>query len=77
MTHIPPEHQLTCPACGKDIDMRDLGTVLCHGFMNKETGKYECMSDEEIAALDVQYSSSKKVGASVEWTKDKKRIDLN
>lgn len=74
---IPIEHQLKCPTCGKIIDMRDLGQVLCHGFMNKETGQYECMSDEEIAALNIQYSSSKKVGDSVEWTKGKKRIDLN
>lgn len=74
---IPQEHQLVCPTCGKIIDMRDLGQVLCHGFMNKETGKYECMSDEEIAALDVPYSSSKKVGDSVEWSKGKERIDLN
>ncbi len=75
--NIPLEHQLKCPTCGKIVDMRDLGQVLCHGFMNKETGKYDCMSDEEIAALDVQYSSSKKVGDSTEWTKDKKKIDLN
>jgi hypothetical protein len=79
MTHnpIPPEHALTCPTCGKIVDMRDLGQVLCHGFMNKETGQFECMSDEEIAALDVQYSSSKKVGDNVEWTKDKKPLNLN
>lgn len=74
---IPPEHQLECPTCGKTIDMRDLGQVLNHGMMNKETGKYECTTDEEIAALDVQYSSSKKVGDNVEWTKDKKPINLN
>lgn len=54
--NIPPEHALKCPTCGKIVDMRDLGQVLCHGMMNKNTGKYECMSDEEIAALDVPYS---------------------
>lgn len=57
--------------------MRDLGQVLSHGEYNKATGKYECLTDEEIAALDVQYSSSKKVGDNIEWTKDKKPINLN
>ncbi len=74
---IPPEHALTCPTCGKIVDMRDLGQVLSHGEYNNLTGKYECLTDEEIAALDVKYSSSKKVGDNVEWTKGKKRIDLN
>lgn len=74
---IPAEHQLQCPTCGKTLDMRDLGQVLCHGYMNKETGKYECMTDEEIAALDVKYSASKKVGDNVAWTKEKKPIGLN
>jgi hypothetical protein len=69
---IPPEHALTCPTCGKTIDMRDLGQVLSHGVYNEATGKYECHEP-----VDVQYSSSKKRGDSVEWTKDKKRIDLN
>lgn len=69
---IPPEHCLTCPTCGQIIDMRDLGQVLSHGVYNELTGKYEC---HEVK--DVQYTSSKKVGDNVEWTKDKKRIDLN
>jgi len=69
---IPPEHALICPTCGKTIDMRDLGQVLAHGVYNEITGKYECLE-----AVDVPYSSSKKVGDSVEWMKDKKKIDLN
>ena len=63
---------MTCSTCGQTIDMRDLGQVLAHGQYNEATGKYECHE-----AMDVPYSSSKKVGDSVEWTKDKKRIDLN
>jgi hypothetical protein len=69
---IPPEHQHTCATCGKIIDMRDLEQVLAHGVYNEATGKYECHEPQ-----DVPYSSSKKVGDSVAWTKDKKRIDLN
>lgn len=70
---IPPSHALTCPTCGKIIDMRDLGQVLAHGQHNEATGKYECQDKE----MDVPYTSSRRVGDSVEWTKDKKRIDLN
>jgi hypothetical protein len=69
---IPDEHQLTCATCGKIIDMRDLSQVLAHGQYNEETGKYECKEPE-----DVPYSSSRKVGDPVEWTKDGKKIDLN
>lgn len=67
----PQEHQMKCPTCGEIIDMRDLGQVLSHGMMNKETGQYECKP------VDADYGSSKKVGDSVEWTKDKKPINLN
>lgn len=73
MSDIPKEHQLECPTCGKTIDMRDLGQVLSHGYWDKYQGKYVC--DDEPA--DVTYTSSKKVGDSVEWTKDKKPINLN
>ena len=69
---IPIEHQLKCPTCGKIIDMRDLGQVMSHGMYNKETGKHECHEPE-----DVPYSTSKKLGDNVEWTKDKKPINLN
>lgn len=69
---IPVEHALICPTCGKIIDMRDLGQSLAHGQYNELTGKYECHDP-----VDVPYESSKKVGDPVEWTKDKKRIDLN
>jgi hypothetical protein len=52
--------------------MRDLGQVLAHGQYNALTGKYECHEP-----VDVPYTSSRRVGDNVEWTKDKKRIDLN
>lgn len=51
--------------------MRDLGQALSHGIFNELTGKYEC------TPVDVPYSTSKKVGDNVEWTKDKKPINLN
>lgn len=70
--NIPAEHALTCPTCGKIVDMRDLSQVLAHGQYNETLGIYECHEP-----VDVPYSSSKKVGDSVEWSKDKKRIDLN
>jgi hypothetical protein len=69
---IPVEHRLSCPTCGQTIDMRDLGQVLSHGQYNELTGKYECHKPQ-----DVQYGSAKKVGDNVEWTKDKKPINLN
>lgn len=65
---IPKEHQLKCKGCGKILDMRD-PSVLCHGWI--EDGEIVCY-DEPIP-----YSSSRKVGEPVQWTKDKKQIDLN
>lgn len=53
--------------------MRDLGQVLSHGNYNGALGIYECKEEE----VDVPYQSSRKVGDSVEWTKDKRQIDLN
>lgn len=69
---IPDEHALTCPTCGKIIDCRDLGQVLSHGQYNEYLGIFECHEP-----VDVPYDSSKKVGDSVEWTKDGTKIDLN
>jgi hypothetical protein len=51
------------------LDMRD-PSCLSHGWI--EDGKIVCYEEEEIT-----YSSSKKVGEAVEWTKDKKPITLN
>lgn len=69
---IPLEHQHKCATCGKILDMRDLGQILAHGVYNEITGKYECHEPQ-----DVPYETSKKVGEAVEYTKDKRRIDLN
>ena len=74
---IPEEHKMVCPTCGKDIDCRDLGQVFSHGFWNKETEKYECLTDEQIEKLNIEYYSSKRKGDRVEWTKSKKIIELN
>lgn len=66
---VPEEYQLKCPGCGKILDKRDL-SILGHGW--HEGGKIVCYD-----GLDIHYSSSKKIGESTEWTKDKKPIDLN
>ena len=71
--NIPHEHALTCPTCGKIIDKRDLGQVLSHGQFNDMDNVYECQDED----MDVPYISSKRVGDSVEWSKDKKPINLN
>ncbi len=66
---VPNEYQLICKGCGETLDMRDAG-ILSHGWI--ESGKIVCYND-----VDVPYSSSKKVGEPILWTKDKNRIDLN
>ncbi len=66
---IPKEHQLECGGCGKILDMRD-ASVLAHGWI--ENGVIVCYDDSSIP-----YASSKKLGESTEWTKDKKSINLN
>ena len=65
---IPIEHQLKCEGCGKVLDMRD-ASILSHGWI--ERGEIVCY-DEVIP-----YSSSKKIGDSIQWTADKKPINLN
>jgi hypothetical protein len=66
---IPIEHQLKCDGCGKLLDMRD-PSILSHGWI--ENGLIECYDEDPIP-----YSSSIKVGDSVQWTSDKKPIHLN
>jgi hypothetical protein len=73
MNEIPKEHQLECVTCGQILDMRDLGQILSHGQWNRENQRYECQEQPR----DVEYTSSRKVGDSVEWTKDKTPINLN
>jgi hypothetical protein len=66
---IPKEHQLKCEGCGKTLDMRD-PSILSHGWI--EYGEIVCYDEEPIP-----YSSSQKIGDSVQWTSDKKPIHLN
>lgn len=71
--NIPEEHQLECSVCKKILDMRDLGQVLSHGIYNETLKVYECLPEEK----DIPYTLSKKEGDSVQWTKDKKPLNLN
>lgn len=66
------EFIIFCPTCGDPVDKRDLAAVLSHGWFNPETEKYEC---RDIG--DVEYSGSVRVGEPIQWTKDKRKIDLN
>jgi len=47
--------------------------MLSHGQWNRETQRYECQDEPR----DVEYTSSRKVGDPIEWTKDKTPINLN
>jgi hypothetical protein len=62
------QHFQECNACGELYDMRDIGDVAFHGFD-------QCLEGGE--PKDIPYSSSKKVGESVEYTKDKQAVHLN
>lgn len=66
---IPEEHRLKCKGCGKILDMRD-PSILSHGWI--ETGRMVCYDQVEVL-----YSSSKKVGDTIQWTANKKMIHLN
>lgn len=65
------EHEIACKACGELLDMRDLGQVLSHDLYD-ENGERFCGDKPEGV-----YSSSRRIGESVQWTSDRKRIDLN
>jgi hypothetical protein len=71
MSEIPKEHQLKCEGCGEVLDMRDI-SVLSHGWI--EDGEIVCFLENE---LGLSYTSSRKVGEPVEWTKDKQPVYLN
>jgi hypothetical protein len=62
-----------CPTCGKMLDKRNPGQVLSHGWKNPQTDKYECSEDE----MEIPYSTAKKTGDNVQWTKDGDKLDLN
>ncbi len=66
---IPKEHQLICEGCKKVLDMRDL-SILSHGWI--ENGTIVCYDE-----VDMPYSSSKKIGESIQYDKNKNPIHLN
>ena len=66
--NIPLEYQITCPVCGKILDMRDINT-LSHGGI--EEGKGVCYDE------DIPYSGSQKIGEPIFWDKNKKPTFLN
>jgi hypothetical protein len=66
---IPKEYKLICEGCKKTLDMRD-PSILSHGWI--ENGEIVCYDE-----VPIPYSSSKKVGDSIQWTSDKQPINLN
>ena len=60
--NIPVEHQLKCKGCGEILDMRDLGQVLSHGWI--EDGKIVCYPE-----VDIPHTGCKKIGSHVEYLK--------
>lgn len=39
---IPTEFRSQCPYCGEPIDIRISNAMAVHGYLNPESGKYEC-----------------------------------
>ncbi len=66
---IPKEHQLICDGCKKVLDMRD-PSILAHGWI--ENGIIVCYDE-----VDIPYSSSQKIGDSIQYDKNKNPIHLN
>jgi hypothetical protein len=66
------EFIIICPTCGDRVDKRNLSQVLSHGWLNPDSGQYECGLEVKIP-----FSLAMKVGDTVQWTEDLKRIDLN
>ena len=67
-------HFFNCGTCGELLDKRDIGTVLNHGWLNPETGKYECVPSADIS---FEIKTVHRKGDSIEYTKDKQPIHLN
>jgi len=63
------EYEFRCKGCGKILDMRDI-SILSHGWI--EDGIIICYEEKPI-----EYSSSMKVGESIQWTSNKTPIHLN
>ena len=57
------EHQFKCKVCGQIVDCRDLGQVLEHEHNNLD--------------INPEYTGSKEKGKNIQWTKDKKSVNLN
>ena len=69
---IPEEHQLKCGGCGKILDMRNLGQVLSHGWI--ENGESVCYEEE----IDIEYAGCAKIGSPLYYPKgENKPINLN
>lgn len=66
---IPKEHQLKCEGCGKILDMRD-PSILSHGWI--DNGIIICYDN-----IQITYSSSKRIGDSIQWDKNMNPINLN
>lgn len=66
-------HIIICATCGAEIDRRDLSQVMSHGNWNEASHRHECEPEGKI----VEFSAARRVGDSVEWTRDKKPINLN
>lgn len=72
MNQIPEEHQLECGGCGEILDKRD-PSILSHGWI--EDGFINCYDYNPEDGIT--YTSSKRVGDHIQWTKDKKPLNLN
>lgn len=66
---IPEEYRLECQGCHKILDLRDVN-ILQHGWI--EDGEIVCYDEKPMP-----YSSSRRLGDNVEWTRDKKPMNLN
>ena len=74
LNFLPIEsYEIKCPTCGKILDKRNSGQILSHGWKNPGTGFYECPDEE----TEIPFSTAKKVGDNVQWTKDGDKLDVN
>jgi hypothetical protein len=71
MSEIPEEFRLTCPGCGKILDMRDIN-CLSHGWI--EGNEVVCYEDDSDP---IPYSGSQQIDSPIFWTTDKKPINMN
>lgn len=67
------DYEQICPTCGRIVDKRN-PAVLAHGNWNEDTKQFECY---DVDGNIIPFTASMIKGDSVQWTADKKRIDLN